>query len=117
MSAEERAALTAASAAKRAERVEARTDAVEAARMGLRALMGARLEERADKIVTVLDGLLDSPDESIRLRAIEQWMSRVYGKAVQPTQDVPADMPTDLDQLRAMTPEERRALLRSLPEQ
>ena len=116
MTEEERIAFTRAGNAARREQGKMRKDGEEAKRMGLKAMLGARLEAEAERITNVLSSLLESEDEGIRLRAIEQWMSRVYGKAVQPTSDVTPELPADVEALRALTPEERRALLRAMPQ-
>jgi hypothetical protein len=112
MSPEERAALTAASAAKRANRMEARRDAEESARLGVTALMGQRLEARADVVTDRLEALALHPDPQIALRGIQLWLERVHGRAVQPTQDVTEERNPLVDAFAALPPEERRALLR-----
>ena len=103
-----------ASEARRA-RAAARKDAVEASQMGLKALLGQRLEAEAEALTERLRDLALSTDDQIALRGIELWLSRVYGKAVQPTADVSTELPSDVEALRSMDPEERRALLRAMP--
>jgi hypothetical protein len=115
MSPDERAAMTRASAEARAARVEARKASEEAAQKGLKALLGERLEEKADAITERLQSLALSRDDATALRGIELWLSRVRGRAVQPTRDdTPIELPEDVQALRAMSPEERRALLHQL---
>ena len=82
--------------------------------MGLKALMGARLEARAADLTARLERLALSSDDAIALRGIELWLSRVHGRAVQPTRDETPEVPADVEALRALSPEERRALLRSI---
>jgi hypothetical protein len=101
----------------RRERSERKRDAVEQGRMGLQALLGQRLEARAERVAEVLDGMLDHEDTEVQRKGLELWLNRVYGRAVQPTQELPTDLPHDVEALRAMSPEERRALLRTLPPQ
>lgn len=115
MSEEEKTALREAAYRAKRERRETRENAKEAAALGLRALLGQRLEARADRITSRMEALALSEDDSTALRGLELWMSRVYGKAVQPTQDVSTELPADVEALRAMSPEDRRALLRSMP--
>jgi vacuolar-type H+-ATPase subunit E/Vma4 len=115
MTEEEKTALREASNRVRRERREARSKAEEAATLGIRGLMGARLEAEASALTERLRALALSEDDAIALRGIELWLSRVYGKAVQPTQEVSTDLPVDMDALRALSPDERRALLRSMP--
>lgn len=114
MTEEEKAALREAAARARTERREAREHAEEAARKGLKALMGERLEERADALTARLEALALSPDDATALRGIELWLSRVHGRAVQPTRDETPDVPADVEALRSLSPEERRALLHAL---
>jgi hypothetical protein len=101
----------------RQSKAQARRDAVEARRMGLQALLGQRLEARAERVAEVLDGMLDHEDTEVQRKGLELWLNRVYGRAVQPTQELAPDLPQDVEAVRAMSPEERRALLRTLPPQ
>lgn len=116
MTAEERkqaaAKASARSAEKRAKVVEDREAAVEQARLGLTAMMAARLEERADALTRRLEGLALSPDDSIALRGIQLWLERVHGRAVQPTADVTEGRNPLVEAFAALSPEERRAMLR-----
>ena len=114
MTEEERAEFVRQGNAARTAQRKAREDAENAARMGLRGMLGARLEARADALTARLEGLALSQDDAIALRGIELWLSRVYGKAVQPTQELQTELPVDTDALEAMSTEERRALMRSL---
>ena len=41
-------------------------------------------------------------------------MSRVFGKAVQPTRDDTSEVPEDVERLRQMSPADRLALLHSM---
>lgn len=80
--------------------------------MGLRALMAARLEEEAEAIVGRLLAIVRDGTDADALRAAETLMSRVYGRPVQPTEDLSAArIPSTAEEVRAMTPEERRQLL------
>ena len=115
MSAEEKAALTAASAAKRASVREAREDAETSARLGLRALLGQRLEERADAITARLEALALSPDDQTALRGMQLWLDRVHGRAVQPTRDDTPTVAGSLAELEAMSLDELAELARGLP--
>ncbi len=83
--------------------------------MGLKALLGRELEREASALTARLRSLALSADDAIALRGIELWISRVHGKAVQPTSDVTPDLPADVEALRALSPDERRALLRAMP--
>jgi hypothetical protein len=112
MSEEERAALTAASAAKRANRVAARRDAEESARLGLTALLGQRLEEEAETVTERLRNLALSPDPGVALQGIKLWLERVHGRAVQPTADVTEERNPMVEAFASLSPEERRTLLR-----
>lgn len=114
MTEEEKTALREAAARAKRERREAREQAEEAHRMGLKALLGARLEERAEALTARLERLALSADDAIALRGIELWLSRVHGRAVQPTRDETPEVPADVEALRSLSPGERRALLRSL---
>lgn len=112
MSPEERTALSRAGVEARQRRAEERSDVVERGRKGLKALMAERLEERADVIVARLVDVVEHGTDADALRAAEVLMSRVYGRPVQPTEDLtPQRVPTTADEVRAMSPEERRALL------
>lgn len=96
----------------RSERAEARTATVENARKGLKALMAERLEAQADALVTRLLDIVEHGSDADALRAADTLMSRVYGRPVQPTEDLtPSAVPTTAAEVRAMSPEERRALL------
>ena len=115
MTEEERSDLRNAAIRARQARAKARSDAIEASQTGLRALMGQKLEAESVALTQRLRDLALSEDDSTALRGIELWLSRVYGKAIQPTQDVSTELPADVAAIRAMSPEERRAMLQSLP--
>lgn len=83
--------------------------------MGLQALMGVRLEERADALTSRLERLALSTDDAIALRGIQLWLERVYGRAVQPTRDETDDVDPLVETLRSLSPEERRAMLGLAP--
>jgi hypothetical protein len=101
------------SAEVRAGIVKEREDALRRGQLGLKALMGQRLEAEAEEVTERLRALALSDDDATALRGIELWLSRVYGRPIQPTQEVTVDMPVNWDELNAMTPEQRRALLRA----
>ena len=112
MTPEERAALSAAGHAARTAQRQAREDAVERGRMGLQGLLALRLEEHADAVVARLLDIVAHGNDADALRAAETLMSRVYGRPVQPTEDLtPSRQPTTVDEVRAMSPAERRELL------
>jgi len=74
--------------------------------------MAAELERKADAVVNRLVAIVETGTDADALKAAEVLMSRVYGRPVQPTEDLtPRDMPTSLEEVRAMSPEERRELL------
>lgn len=112
MSDEEKAALTAASAAKQAERRAIRENAEERARLGAMALMGQRLEADADAVVSRLVGIALRGDDAQALGAIKLLYDRVYGRAVQPSSDVTEERNPLLESFASLSPEERRAVLR-----
>lgn len=114
MTEEEKARLREAARRASRERREAREEAEEAARMGVKALMGQRLEARAAALTARLEALALSDDPQIALRGIQLWLERVYGRAVQPTADVTPELPASLEAYKTMSPEERRALLRRI---
>lgn len=95
------------SAESRREQAETRT---EARKRTLKDMLAERLEEQADAIATRLTAIIANGDDSDALRAIENWMSRVYGR---PTERVEATVvePESVAELRRMSSEERRALL------
>lgn len=112
MTTEQRMELVRAGVAARQRRAEERSDAVERGRMGLRALMAEALEEHAEEVVGRLLAIVRDGSDADALRAADTLMSRVYGRPVQPTEDVTErSIPSTAEQVRAMSPEERRALL------
>jgi len=111
MTKEERAALSAAGHAARSAQRMAREDAVERGRMGLKALMAEELEAHAHSVVSRLLSIVETGTDADALRAAEVLMSRVHGRPVQPTEDVTVRPPSTMDELRALSPEERRALM------
>jgi multidrug efflux pump subunit AcrA (membrane-fusion protein) len=111
MTAEEKSELVRRGREARTALREAREDAEVSQRMGLRALLGARLEEEAEAVTARLRTLALSPDDGVALQGLKLWLERVHGRAVQPTADVTVDMPTDDVELARMTPEERRSLI------
>jgi len=96
----------------RKERLRKREEQEEVARLGVRAMMGQRLEAEADALTDRLRSLALSEDDSIALRGIELWLSRVYGRPVQPTEDRTEQAPSLPQDILALSPEERRTLLR-----
>lgn len=115
MSEEEKAALRAASVRAKRERVEAREAAVEASRMGVQALMGRELEARAEAVVSRMVDLALSADDGVALQGLKLLLERVHGRAVQPTQQLEAEMPAELAALRLLSPEELRSLFHAVP--
>jgi hypothetical protein len=113
--AEYMAELSRKSAERRAGRMEARRDLEKQAQMGLRALLGARLEAKAAAVATRLEELALSTDDATALRGLGLWMDRVFGRSVQPTrEETPPPMPDNLEELEALSWDEQLALLRSL---
>lgn len=90
---------------------EAREASLRAARMGLRAMMAARLEQEAEAVVDRMLDIIRTGTDADAIRAAEAIMSRVYGRPVQPTEDLTPRVPSTAEEVRAMTPEERRRLL------
>ena len=111
MSAEERAALTAASATAAHERREVREDAEESARLGVQALMGRALEERAERVVGRLVDLALSTDDATALRGIQLLLERVHGRAVSQSIDLTPERNPVVEAFASLTPDQRRALL------
>ena len=72
------------------------------------------MEQKAEDVAAKMEALALHDDPAIALRGVELWLSRVYGKAVQPTQELQQDVPVDVEALQAMSTEERKALFRSL---
>lgn len=95
--------------------MQEREDALASARMGLKALLGQRLEARAEKIAARLEQLALSPDDQVALRGLQLWLDRVHGRAVQPTRDDTPTVASTLEELEGLTLEELGALARDLP--
>ena len=112
MTPEQRMTLVRQGVEARQRRAKASSDAVEHGRKGLQVLMAEALEEHAGAVVTRLLAIVDHGTDADALRAAEALMARVYGRPVQRTEDVTVQRtPTTVDEVRAMTPEERRSLL------
>jgi len=74
------------------------------------------VERHAAECVRVRVAIMrdESAPAIARLQAMEQLENRALGRAVQPTEDLTPKTPETVDQIRALSPEERRALLRDL---
>jgi hypothetical protein len=109
MSPEEKTALTAASAASRSKRAEARRDALKSTKQ--------RLAEVVEELQGEIEGAYrdalrtGSPEDLRRAQAAEALLSRVLGRPTQPTEDITPGNPV-LDAFASLSPDERRALLR-----
>lgn len=115
MSAEEKTALTMASAQARTRRAEERTAAVEEARKGTRVLLAEAVEELGANLVAAYRAALasGSPVDLRRAQAAEYLLSRVYGKPAQPTRDDTPSVVGTLAELEAMSLEDLARLARS----
>lgn len=103
-----RAGAEAANAGRR-EQAQARAEARKAT---LRDLLARQLEEHAETIAAALLDVIQTGTHADKLRAIEQWTSRVYGKPTERVETGPLTEPETDRELRAMTEEERLALIR-----
>jgi len=90
----------------------------EARKLGLRDRLAARLEERADMLITRLMGIVETGTDADALRAIDAMLSRVYGRPKETVElQAVREEPETLQALRAMTIDERTALMHQLEEQ
>jgi hypothetical protein len=103
-----------ASAEVRARGAEEKEGLQRAARLGAQALLGERLEAEAEEIVSRVVEIARKGDDNQALAAAKLLFERAYGRPMQPTQEVPVDMPVNWDELEAMSSEERRALMRAV---
>lgn len=83
----------------------------EARKRSLADVLAARLEARADEIVERLLSIAEHGGDSEALRAISAMLDRVYGRPTEHVKHETIDVPDEIDELRRMTPEQRRALL------
>lgn len=112
MTPEERMALVRSGVEARQRRAEEKSAAVERGRKGIKVLMAERLEEEAERVVGRLLDIVAHGTDADALRAADLVMSRVHGRPVQPTEDLtPERVPTTADEVRGMSPEERRLLI------
>lgn len=102
--------LDASRAAKRSAEVRAGT--AQARNASLRDLLARQLEENADEIVAALLDVIRTGTHADKLRAIEAWTSRVYGKPTERVEHGPLTEPETDAELRAMSEEDRLALIR-----
>lgn len=114
MTPEQRAELSRIGHQAKREQAARRREAAERAKLGLQAMLAEELERQAAEIVARLLGILRAGSDADALRAADLVLSRVYGRPVQPVASTTP--PSTAEEVRAMTPEERRALLaRALP--
>jgi len=105
-------------AQKQKEKRQAAEDREHVRSLSLRDQMRVRLEEKAALVVDTIEQLLRDPDPAIRLRALDHWQQRVYGKPLQPTVNASVGNVDNgtVNELRAaldaLTPEARAELAR-----
>lgn len=83
----------------------------EARKRSLEDVLAARLEERAEQLIDRLMEIAENGGDADALRAIDRMLDRVYGTAVQRTRDETVQVPEEVEAIRAMSSEERRAVL------
>ena len=104
-------AAAARSAEVRAGFVAEREDAQRQAKLGFNALLGQRLEAKAERVADLLESMLDSEDRSEALAALRYWTERVHGRPVTPTVDMTPERNPVVEAFASLTPDQRRALL------
>lgn len=82
--------------------------------MGLAALIGAKVEDRAEDLVRRALELALSPDDATAKAGLQLLWDRHLGRPISRTEDVTPELPADIEALRSLSPDERRAMLRSL---
>ena len=99
------------SARARSERAEVRREAAEG---GLRAVLGRKLEQHANELADRLMDIVREGSDADALRAIEAMSNRVLGRPTEHVEVADVRLPKSVEDIRAMSPEERRAALREL---
>jgi hypothetical protein len=84
------------------------------AKVSTKQMLTMLLEDLQDNIRQAFAEAIATGDpEAVRkAQAAELLISRIHGKAVTPTRDENLEMPRDLEELKHMSPEERRQLLK-----